>query len=94
MIATAKKKRGGGDLLITKPIPDCCKVWIWFFALILSDIKRYKCSAATSCTLDHFVFAHWNGGGGGGIARMDTPKYGETLKFVYINYQPILVKAY
>ena len=22
---------------------------------------------------------------------MDTPKYGETLKFMYINYQPILV---
>ena len=27
------------------------------------------------------------------IARMDTPKYGETLKFVYIKYQPILVKS-
>ena len=26
-----------------------------------------------------------------GIAWMDTPKYGETLKFVYIKYQPILV---
>ena len=25
------------------------------------------------------------------IARMDTPQYGETLKFVYIKYQPILV---
>ena len=25
---------------------------------------------------------------------MDTPKYGETLKFVYIRYQPILVKSY
>ena len=25
---------------------------------------------------------------------MDTPKYGETLKFVYIKYQPILVKSY
>jgi len=23
--------------------------------------------------------------------RMDTPKYGETLKFMYIKYQPILV---
>ena len=28
------------------------------------------------------------------IARMDTPKSGETLKFVYISYQPILVKSY
>ena len=25
---------------------------------------------------------------------MDTPKYDETLKFVYIKYQPILVKSY
>ena len=25
---------------------------------------------------------------------MDTPKYGETLKFVYIKYQPILIKSY
>ena len=25
---------------------------------------------------------------------MDTPKYGETLKFVYIKYQPILLKSY
>ena len=24
----------------------------------------------------------------------DTPKYGETLEFVYIKYQPILVKSY
>ena len=23
--------------------------------------------------------------------RMDTPKYGETLKFMYVKYQPILV---
>ena len=23
------------------------------------------------------------------IARMDTPQYGETLKFVYTKYQPI-----
>ena len=28
------------------------------------------------------------------VTRMDTPKYGETLKFVYIRYQPILVKSY
>ena len=27
------------------------------------------------------------------VSRMDTPKYGETLKFVYIKYQPILVKS-
>ena len=25
------------------------------------------------------------------LTRMDTPKYGETLKFMYIRYQPILV---
>ena len=25
---------------------------------------------------------------------MDTPKYGETLKFVNIKFQPILVKSY
>ena len=25
------------------------------------------------------------------VTRMDTPKYGETLKFMYINYQPISV---
>ena len=25
------------------------------------------------------------------FARMDTPKYGETLKFMYMKYQPILV---
>ena len=25
------------------------------------------------------------------VTRMDTPKYGETLKFMYIEYQPILV---
>ena len=25
---------------------------------------------------------------------MDTPKYGETLKFQYIKYQPISVKSY
>ena len=25
------------------------------------------------------------------VARMDTPKYGETLKFMYIKQQPILV---
>ena len=25
------------------------------------------------------------------VSRMDTPKYGETLKFMYIKYQPILV---
>ena len=25
------------------------------------------------------------------VTRMDTPKYGETLKFMYIKYQPILV---
>ena len=25
---------------------------------------------------------------------MDTPKYGETLKFVHIKYQAILVKSY
>ena len=25
------------------------------------------------------------------VTRMDTPKYGETLKLMYINYQPILV---
>ena len=25
------------------------------------------------------------------VARMDTPKYDETLKFMYIKYQPILV---
>ena len=28
------------------------------------------------------------------VTRMDTPKYDETLKFVYIKYQPILVKSY
>ena len=27
----------------------------------------------------------------GDIARMDSPKYGETLKFVCTKYQPILV---
>ena len=26
-----------------------------------------------------------------GVTRMDTPKYGETLEFMYISYQPILV---
>ena len=25
------------------------------------------------------------------VTRMDTPKYGETLKFMYITYQPTLV---
>ena len=25
------------------------------------------------------------------VTRMDTPKYGETLKFMYTKYQPILV---
>ena len=25
------------------------------------------------------------------VTRMDTQKYGETLKFMYIKYQPILV---
>ena len=25
------------------------------------------------------------------VTGMDTPKYGETLKFMYIMYQPILV---
>ena len=25
------------------------------------------------------------------VTRMDTTKYGETLKFMYIKYQPILV---
>ena len=25
------------------------------------------------------------------VTRMDTPKYGKTLKFMYIKYQPILV---
>ena len=25
------------------------------------------------------------------VTRMDTPKYGETLKLMYIKYQPILV---
>ena len=25
------------------------------------------------------------------VTRMDTPKYGETLKFMYIKYQPMLV---
>ena len=25
------------------------------------------------------------------VARMDTPKYGETLEFMYIKYQSILV---
>ena len=25
------------------------------------------------------------------VTRMDTPNYGETLKFMYIKYQPILV---
>ena len=25
------------------------------------------------------------------VTRMDTPKYGETLQFMYIKYQPILV---
>ena len=25
------------------------------------------------------------------VTRMDTPKYGETIKFMYIKYQPILV---
>jgi len=24
------------------------------------------------------------------VTRMDTPKYGETLKFMYLKYQPIL----
>ena len=28
------------------------------------------------------------------ITRMDTKNYGQTLKFVYIKYQPILVKSY
>ena len=28
------------------------------------------------------------------VTGMDTPKYGETLEFVYIKYQPILVKFY
>ena len=28
------------------------------------------------------------------VTGMDTPKYGETLKFVYIKYQSILVKSY
>ena len=28
------------------------------------------------------------------VTRMDTPKYDETLKFVYVKYQPILVKSY
>ena len=28
------------------------------------------------------------------VTRMDTPKYGETLKFVYLRYQLILVKSY
>ena len=27
------------------------------------------------------------------VTRLDTPKYGETLKFVYIKYQPILAKS-
>ena len=27
------------------------------------------------------------------VTRMDTPKYGETLKSQYIKYQPILVKS-
>ena len=27
------------------------------------------------------------------VTSMDTPKYGETLKFVLIKYQPILVKC-
>ena len=26
--------------------------------------------------------------------KMDTPKYGETLKFLYIRYQPILVNSF
>ena len=25
------------------------------------------------------------------VTRMDTPKYGETLKLMYIKYQPILL---
>ena len=25
------------------------------------------------------------------VTRTDTPKYGETLKFMYIKYQPILL---
>ena len=28
------------------------------------------------------------------VTGMDTPKYGETLQFVYIKFQPILVKSY
>ena len=28
------------------------------------------------------------------VTRMDTPKYGETLEFLYIKYQPILIKSY
>ena len=28
------------------------------------------------------------------VTRMNTPKYGETLKFVYMKYQPILVKSF
>ena len=28
------------------------------------------------------------------VTKMDTPKYGETLKFMYIMYQPILVKSF
>ena len=42
--------------------------------------------------------SHWNGDGKDSslehterlMTRMDTPKYGETLKFMYIKYQPIL----
>ena len=28
------------------------------------------------------------------VTGIDTPNYGETLKFVYIKYRPILVKSY
>ena len=28
------------------------------------------------------------------VTRMNTPKYGETLKFAYLKYQPIFVKSY
>ena len=33
-------------------------------------------------------------GAGRACRELDTPKYGETLKVVYIKYQPILEKSY
>ena len=70
----------------------CWNVKNTFSSIYFSSILNVKIEFFMS-----FHESHWTGDGKDSspdtervVTRIDTPKYGETLKFMYIKYQPIL----